>query len=420
MTKTKVLAWLDGPSVATGFGVVAKNVLKPLWDTGKYDIEQIAINYKGNFVNRDLYPWQMQPAAIHKADDPHGCELFVKTVFNGDYDMIFICNDLHVTSMVVEPLRQVLDHKRSQSKKVPKIIYYYPVDCHVMDQYAGMLDLADKIVAYNEHGKAETLKVKPYLEPKISVIHHGVNTEAFKPFSRDIQNQLKAGWLKVDPQTFVFISVNRNSSRKQLARTIYLFSEFKKKVPKSIMYMHTAMLDTTIDLTVALRDLGLSMKTDVVFPQNYSPGKGVSDAQLNEFYNMADCFITNHLGEGWGLTVTEAMAAGVPVIAPYNTSMPTILGENSERGFMYPCKDTMYVDNSGYRPCGLQEDILAKMFEVHNIWKNGIHKYQVAEVSAAREWVEQNTWQILSLKWQKLIEEVMAGQSFKSTASLIV
>lgn len=417
--KLKMLAWLDGPSVSTGFGTVAKNVLGPLYKTDKFDIEQISINYKGQFLDKEEYPWQQCPAIVHKPEDPHGCELFLKTVFNGNYDVIFICNDLHVTSLVAKDLIKVLDIKKQTNRKVPKIIYYYPVDCHVMPEYSEMLDIADTIVAYNEHGVAETLKIKPKVKDKLFTIHHGVDIKSFKPFSRDTQNQLKQQWLKVNPDTFVFISVNRNSQRKQLARTIYLFNEFKKKVPNSIMYMHTAIMDTTIDLTVALKDLGLSWATDVVFPRNYSAGNGISTAQLNEFYNMADCYITNHLGEGWGLTVTEAMAAGVPIIAPNNTSMPTILGTNNERGFMYPCKDMVYVDNSGYRPSGLQEDILDRMFEVYNLWKIGKHKYDLPQVSAARSWVEQNTWDILSKEWIKVIDETMNRTSNK-TMEIIV
>ncbi|NCY12365.1 MAG: glycosyltransferase, partial [Burkholderiaceae bacterium] len=37
-------------------------------------------------------------------------------------------------------------------------------------------------------------------------------------------------------------------------------------------------------------------------------------------YNASDLYVTTTLGEGWGLTLTEAMATRTPVICPISTS----------------------------------------------------------------------------------------------------
>ena len=41
---------------------------------------------------------------------------------------------------------------------------------------------------------------------------------------------------------------------------------------------------------------------------------------LNNIYNASDVYLTTTLGEGWGLTLTEAMATKTPIICPLSTS----------------------------------------------------------------------------------------------------
>lgn len=409
MSRIKTLAWLDapGPLAATGFGTVAKNVLTALHNSGKYDIDHLAINYHGQFYDRDKIGWQLSPARLRDPEDPHGCQAFLQLVHNGEYDLIWICNDLHVTSMVAKSLSDVLQEKATRGKKVPKIVYYYPVDCHVLPEHASMLDVADACVTYTDYGVAETLKSKPNVANKLCKIYHGTDVNTFRPLDLNTRNLLKNAYLKVDPDTMVFINVNRNSQRKQLAKTIEMFKHFKDNIyNNSIMYIHTAPIDTQLNLFVAVNDLGLSLQKDIVFPINYSAGKGYPDVVLNEFYNMADCYITTHLGEGWGLTVTEAMAAGTPVIAPRNTSMPEILGSDGERGFMYDCNDMIYIDNSGYRPVGRTEDILWEMEQVYKSFKTR-DKHEIPQVINAHAWVQENTWDSINQEWLSLLDQVM-------------
>ena len=49
--KKQVLCWSDSPIIQTGFGVVTKYIMKALYNTGKYDIDILAINFYGDFYN---------------------------------------------------------------------------------------------------------------------------------------------------------------------------------------------------------------------------------------------------------------------------------------------------------------------------------------------------------------------------------
>jgi glycosyltransferase involved in cell wall biosynthesis len=77
--------------------------------------------------------------------------------------------------------------------------------------------------------------------------------------------------------------------------------------------------------------VGLEVGKDVIVPKDYSENKGYSVEELNKIYNSFDCFITTTTAEGWGLTVTEAMATKCLVICPKHTSLTEITnnGENT-------------------------------------------------------------------------------------------
>jgi intein/homing endonuclease len=103
-------------------------------------------------------------------------------------------------------------------------------------------------------------------------------------------------------------------------------------------------------------------------------------------------------------TVHEAMAAGVPVVAPNNTNMPEMLGDSSlkvnKRGFLYECRERIWVDNSGYRPMGRVEDICLQMMAAYHM----IKRSPAQLITAARDWAVQHDWKVVGREWVKLFE----------------
>lgn len=405
--KKKVLCWSDACIAGTGFGTVSKHVMRGLFDSGKYDIDQLAINYNGEFFNRETYPYQLSPARLQDPMDPYGTKTFIQMVAHGNYDFVWILNDTFVVHSAAEDLKKVLAAKHQTGKKVPKVIFYYPVDCKVLPPYGGMLEAADWNVAYCQFGLEETKKAMPEVLARTSIINHGVDTNVFTRLPPDVRQGLRVKYFNVtDPDTFILINVNRNSVRKQLAHSILAFSEFRKQVPNSKLYLHTASKDTTIDLTVAVKDLGLSMKTDVIFPVGYVTHKPFPVPLLNNLYNCADAFLTTTLGEGWGLTHIEAMATGLPVVCPDNTTFPEQLN-NGTRGYIYPCKDKVWIDNSGFRPVGRVEDIVETIVKVHNDIKNSrLTGHQLDQVQQGYVYANSLEWKKLVPKWIDLFDMV--------------
>lgn len=401
--KKNVLAYSDFFLTGTGFGVVSKYVLRALSRSGLFEIDQLAINYNGEFFDREQHPYQVTPAKLLDPKDPYGARMFLNAIETGKYDYVWVMNDTFVVEVVARQLPTLFAEMKMKNLKIPKIVYYCPIDLKVLPQATSMLRIADHVVAYCQFGKEEILKALPEIENKLSVITHGTDSTAFTRLSDPERKELRKKLLHVDSdETFVWMNVARNSPRKDLPRTILAFKEFRKLVPDSKLYLHTAPRDTTIDLLQCVEDLGFSIKDDVIFPANYAAHKPFPIEVLNMFYNCADGFINTTLGEGWGIVCPDAMLIDLPLVTPNNTVYPEQT-DNGKRAWLYECKDKVWIDNSGYRPVGRIEDIVDQMHQCYQDIKTGKH---LEKTEPARTWAKSISWERIGEQWVKLFKSL--------------
>jgi glycosyltransferase involved in cell wall biosynthesis len=152
----------------------------------------------------------------------------------------------------------------------------------------------------------------------IEYIPHGLNEEIFKPLSDNnsdlisIKNKLFNG----EERDFVLLFNSRNIRRKQIPDTLLAFKYFlddlpKEKANKCSLILHTQPHDENGTDLYAVRDLLFKDYPNAII---FSTNK-YSQEVLNCLYNIADAQILLSSNEGWGLTLTEAMLAGTPIIA---------------------------------------------------------------------------------------------------------
>ncbi len=94
---SKILCYMDSPTVATGFGTVARNVLENLYKTGKYEIDVYGINYHGQPHNFSYNIW---PAADHQSGDPYGRKKFCHFAVQHDFDILFLIQDTFIVDFL--------------------------------------------------------------------------------------------------------------------------------------------------------------------------------------------------------------------------------------------------------------------------------------------------------------------------------
>ena len=95
-SKRNILCWSDSVLASTGFGVVSKNILDALYKTGLYEIDQLAINYFGDFYDKEQVPYCLVPAKLGNPNDPYGNQMLLQSLNKKDYDYLFIINDTFV------------------------------------------------------------------------------------------------------------------------------------------------------------------------------------------------------------------------------------------------------------------------------------------------------------------------------------
>ena len=150
-------------------------------------------------------------------------------------------------------------------------------------------------------------------------VPHGLDHNIYKPIDKDNPDfiEWKNNTFGKEKYDFILFFNSRNIRRKQIPDTMLAFRAFldslpKEKAKKCLLMMHTEYV------TDAGTHLG--KVKEYLFDENYFHNvkfslNKIDNTQLNYLYNAADCQILITCNEGWGLTLTEAMLSGTPIIA---------------------------------------------------------------------------------------------------------
>jgi glycosyltransferase involved in cell wall biosynthesis len=281
------------------------------------------------------------------------------------------------------------------------------VDSILKEKWGENISHADTLVAYSEFGKQEALKVLPDKED-MEVIPHGVNTREFYPLPKHEAEAFRKEYFKSEADKFIITNLNRNQQRKDVPRTIQAFKEFRKQVPESILYLHMAMKDQGWDLPEVCKLMGLDITKDVIFPQNFGPNQGYPREIVNALYNSSDVVVSTTLGEGFGLSWIEAMAANVPVVMPNNTALTEFITE-----------DKGYLVNSGTNPSlhtiiPHDNEVVRPLVDVDDMVKTLVHIYNNRDEAKekaenAYKWVtDEMDWQRgIAPQWVKIFDRAV-------------
>ena len=347
----RVLATFDY-NCKTGYGTVSQNLVKH-WKKifgSSLKLDIVAINYFGDDYNEGENVRVISAKKHDVVKDDFGRYVFLRTIKDIDYDLIFILGDLGTTVPMIPHLKDIKEQKRKENRRQFKSIFYFPVDFALTPNLGVGLDFFDSLATYTEFGRLHALRVNPNLKGKIKVIPHGNNMENFFPIPEEEALAYRKEYFGENANKFIVGCVNRNQPRKDIPTTIFGFLEFWENHHKdSLLYLQMHPRDPMgWALRTILAQTPLREGIDFMFPPKEEYETGGSDlVKLNRLYNSFDCFLTTATGGGWELTVTEAMSAKKPVIIPKHTSFEHLGGKNGERAYfletLYPIAS--HVDN---------------------------------------------------------------------------
>jgi glycosyltransferase involved in cell wall biosynthesis len=169
----------------------------------------------------------------------------------------------------------------------------------------------------------------------LKYIPHGLNNEIFKPLDKNDEKlkEFKKQLFKGKEYDFALLFNSRNIRRKQIPDTILAYKYFidqlsESEAKKCVLVLHTERIsEHGTDLDAVIELLCNEEKYNIIFTDSKFDAY-----QMNLLYNSTDAQILLTSNEGWGLSITEAILAGKPIIANVTGGMQDQMRFEDEDG----------------------------------------------------------------------------------------
>ncbi len=206
-------------------------------------------------------------------------------------------------------------------------IPWFPIDSGTVNPLIrAKLPAAFERLCMSKHGQ----KLVEELGHKCRYVPCAVDTKVFTPSPRDAalkeMNAHIPQHIAEDKFLVSMVAMNKGApSRKAFFQQLRAFKAFHDTHPDTAIYLHTIKSEGGeqggVNLVEVCKFLGLEIGKDVFFPDALTIINGYPDVFLNAVYNASDVFLSVTMGEGFGIPILEAQAAGCPVIVGDWTAM---------------------------------------------------------------------------------------------------
>lgn len=371
--KKKILIISDSIKRKTGYATVARNLIKNLLPTEKYEIAQLGladVPSQLEFKKIDYYSALKDHSKCcgkgivieHRPSTSPEIEYIVpqpdlqrhpdqKPCVRGQqvqqdhyaYDSVYFVIQDYKPDIVI-PINDLwglynITHLRNRT--CFKFIPYLAIDSECLFpvlnppqerpglppiQTVPVIGSTDKTVVFTDWAqgvinRTSEIVSKGKVLSNMVTIPHGVNTSIWKPL--DNKEELRQKYFKLDSDTFLVGSVARNQPRKRLDAVFQTMRKYidtyEKAGKKKIMVYFHCSLDDNMGWDLNWLSAYYGVGDRCIFDKNLKPGVGPTDEDLNEIVNCFDAHLSLTNSEGWHLPALETAAAGIPnVITKYS------------------------------------------------------------------------------------------------------
>jgi glycosyltransferase involved in cell wall biosynthesis len=387
MDKVKLFVWGDAVT-KTGFSRVLHNIIGNL-PKDKYDISWLGINY---FGDPHEYPYRIYPCTSGQfPGDFYGKRRLYSILTAEKPDVIFLLNDVWVTSEILEGLKEIY-----KDEKMPKVVVYIPIDAkdHNPNWYKDF-DVVSEAVVYTKFGYNVAKEAAPDVDFKI--IPHGIDSDVFFKLHKTRRESKELIWGDREDflDSFIVLSANRNQPRKRLDIAMKAFALFAEGKDDVKLHMHCGVRDSAIDVELMAKRLGISSKLSLT---NRTVGPlQISENKLNLLYNATDVGLNTGLGEGFSLTQIEHAVTGAPQIVANHSALTELY---YDCGILVPTISEWTLDKIMTTGDLVSPEGVAEKLEL--LYNNEVLRETLGKKSVEKFTREEYSWKYISKQWDEL------------------
>jgi len=350
----------------TGFGRVGRELGTGLLGKG-HDIRIIGINYRGidgelapvaseNIVEPDLVDKVAERFEELRSDPLTRWTIPATTMVNGQshgmghgltipaiHGQVWKGWHADAVILVGDPEAVRLRLLDTGSALGAKPVYnYVPIEGTGIPQSWELIWRFTKPVAMSRFGQGEIERI---LGREVPMIPHGASG-AFHPVAPNDPGRYKGHTIQTKEAAkaafglsgkTVVLRIDRHIYRKNYGAFFRVMRPILQQRPDVVCVIHCRPVDEYGNLyDLISREPGaVNHDPNSIFgwshPQYILTGahdtfRGLSDDDLNVLYNAADLLVSPTMAEGFGLTLLEAMACGVPVVSTNYSAVPEVVG----------------------------------------------------------------------------------------------
>jgi len=332
MRKKKVLVHSNFCKAFTGFGKHKKNILRHLFNTGKYELIELANGRHYQEDAHNLLPWKClgslpsdRSTLAQIAQDPQSQKLAGYGHFGIDKVISEIQPDVYIG---IEDIWGLDFWKKPWWKTLTPMVWTTLDSLPILSQAFDGAKHTDRFHVWASFAEKAMKKQCP----NVSTLHGSIDTSAFFPIKDRAELRARN---KIAPNDFIIGFVFRNQLRKSVPNLLDGFMEFRKQNPQAQakLLLHTHWSEGW-DIPRMLEEK--SIPTNLVLTTYFCPkcgqyeikpfsgqgldcrcgahksqqttniAQGVNEIQLNEIYNLMDVYVHPFTSGGQEIPIQEA------------------------------------------------------------------------------------------------------------------
>ena len=326
------ILWHGDAGCHTGFGRVTHSLAERLVFDYGHDITVLAVNHEGDYWPSLLGPSRATPLKLYRptrflGHDTFGYSRVVEMLGRVAPEVVV---EFHDPDTLLDMLYENQYDRARMLLQLRPILTYLPCDGYNLPAEWQRLLTVTNVVTMSKFGQSQY--------PGSKMVYHGVDTDLFWPVSEKpittstgITCKTKKDCKEIfgfDRKSFLVLRVDKNSGRKDFGATFQALIPFMRRHSNVQVHFHTQSKQQTSGVPI---EKLIRKVPDIDHKRFFLPGlsnswEGWAQEDLNCLYNAADLFISTSRGEGFGLTLAESLAVGVPVIAQDVSAITEVVG----------------------------------------------------------------------------------------------